>query len=159
MDDSELLRQYVDSGSTEVFDLLMSRHIDLVYCAARRQVRNEHLAQDVTQAVFILLAQKARSVRGAAALPGWLLLTTHYASRDARKLETRRRLHEHKAAQMTATRATSDKHEQAAWDSVVPELDAALARLNSKYRSIVAMHYMEGRTFREVGATLGISED
>ncbi|HUO08117.1 MAG TPA: sigma-70 family RNA polymerase sigma factor [Phycisphaerae bacterium] len=157
MEDSELLKAYLDTGSTEAFDKLMSRHIDLVYSAARRQVRDEHLAQDVTQAVFILLAQKAHSVRSGAALPGWLVLTTYYASRDARKLEIRRRLHELKAAQMNLTRDRN--HEEAAWDSISPELDAALASLNSKHRNIVAMHFMEGRTFREVGATLGISED
>jgi RNA polymerase sigma factor (sigma-70 family) len=157
MEDAELLRQYVDSGSAEAFNQLMSRHIDLVYAAARRQIRNEHLAQDVTQAVFILLAEKAATVRGGSALPGWLLLTTYYASRDARKLQMRRRLHEHKAAEMTA--ALDRNTDEAPWGVVGPELDAALARLSTKYRNIVAMHFMENRTFREVGAAMGMSED
>ncbi len=158
MEDSELLNVYLETGSTDAFHKLMSRHIDLVYSAARRQLRDEHLAQDVTQAVFILLARKAHSIRNRASLPGWLVLATHYAARDARKIENRRRLHEHKAAQMTLLRDRTAE-ENPPWDSVSPELDAALARLNSKHRNIVAMHYMEGRSFREVGATLGISED
>ena len=158
MEDSELLNVYLDTGSTDAFHKLMSRHIDMVYSAARRQLRDEHLAQDVTQAVFILLARKAHSIRNRASLPGWLGLATHNAPRDARKIEKPRRLHEHKAARMTLLRDRTTQ-ENPAWDAVSPELDAALARLNSKHRNIVAMHYMEGRSFREVGATLGISED
>ena len=45
------------------------------------------------------------------------------------------------------------------WDEVCPELDAALAGLNDQHRSIVALHFMEGKSFREVGQAMGTSED
>ena len=82
MDERELLVRYVADASEEAFGEIVRRNIDLVYAAARRQLRNAHLAEDVTQAVFILLSRKAASVKGS--LPGWLITATRFACRDAR---------------------------------------------------------------------------
>src|SRR4051794_2258210 len=91
--DEQLLAAYVATRSHDAFAAIVRRHVDLVYAAARRQVRDAHLADDVTQSVFIVLARKARSVpRGA--LAGWLLKTARYASFNAAKLEARRRARE-----------------------------------------------------------------
>src|SRR4051812_32441210 len=100
MDDNELLREYVKTGSHAAFGQLVSRHIDMVYAAARRQTRDPATAEDVTQAVFIVLARRAASVRSGAVLPAWLLSTARYAAMNARLAESRRRSHEQRAASM-----------------------------------------------------------
>src|SRR5439155_24064528 len=102
-DDSLLLEQYASTRCERAFARLVQRHIDLVYAAARRQVHGDaHLAEDVTQAVFIVLARKAGTVRGGGVLPAWLLGVTRNSAANALMLAGRRRRHERMAADMAA---------------------------------------------------------
>src|SRR5881394_1821496 len=97
-DDFQLLREYADHASEPAFRELVARYIDLVYSSAARQVRDPHTAEDVTQTVFIILAQKARQIRPQLVLSGWLLGVTRFAARDHLKRQRRRRHYEHAAA-------------------------------------------------------------
>jgi len=74
MNDVELLREYVGRGCQDSFAELVRRHVNLVYGTATRQVRDPHLAQEISQKVFCALAQNARSIRNPAALTAWLYL-------------------------------------------------------------------------------------
>jgi sigma-70-like protein len=58
LDDSVLLKGYVERGSEEAFATLVARHVNKVYSIALRQTRNPHQAEEITQAVFVLLARK-----------------------------------------------------------------------------------------------------
>ena len=62
MTDHELLSQYVRHRSNEAMGELVRRHVDTVYATALRELRDAHLAEDVTQAVFMVLAQRAKSL-------------------------------------------------------------------------------------------------
>ena len=93
-DDMELVREYDRSGSEKAFATLVSRHINLVNSVALRQVRDVHLAEEVTQAVFIILARKAGSLNSKTILSAWLCRTAQYAAADVLKTQHRRQRRE-----------------------------------------------------------------
>ena len=159
--DGRLLRRYAADRSQQAFARLVQRHVDLVYAAARRQCFGDaHLAEDVTQAVFMILARKPTAVYSGAVLPAWLLATTRYAASNALKLEARRRRHEREAAAMAQQIQPDDTDATRPADAALAlSLDAALARLGEKDRSAVTMRFLQGRSLREVGAAMGVSEE
>src|SRR4051812_45362641 len=95
MSDWELLRAYARDGSSESFAVLVRRHVAWVHGASVRQVGGDaHLAEDVTQAVFILLARRAGTLAEGTVLTGWLFNTVRYAAMEARRKRARRQKHE-----------------------------------------------------------------
>ena len=120
-----LLRRYTQEDSQEAFATLTARYLNLVYSVSLREVHGPELAQDVTQAVFLLLARTAPAFRSKTALPGWLFRTARFAAQNARTREQRRRHYEEKAAQMM--QQESEGAENAAWSEIEPVLNSALA--------------------------------
>src|SRR5439155_18897967 len=101
-EDRSLLDQYARTGDHAAFEQLTRRYMDLVYSAAARRVGDRHLAEDVTQAVFIILATRPHSARRSGPLSAWLLTTVRYAAANAMKIERRRFRHGQAAAEAAA---------------------------------------------------------
>jgi DNA-directed RNA polymerase specialized sigma24 family protein len=80
-DDMALVAEYAARQSEPAFEALVTRHAGLVYSAALRHVGDAHLAGEITQTVFIMLARKAGSLNSKTVLLGWLYRTTRYAER------------------------------------------------------------------------------
>ncbi len=152
------LREYVRTGSSEVFRAIVEAHVDAVYSQCLRQLRDRVAAEDVTQQVFITLAQKAARIPPKSVLNGWLFTATRYCCANYQRAAARRRSAERKAALMRneaiePSRA-SDFRSQAE-----PILDDAIAQLGQSDRDAVLLRFFQGRSVREVGNTLGVSED
>jgi RNA polymerase sigma factor (sigma-70 family) len=155
-DDFPLLRQYVDTNSPQAFATLVGRYADFVFATALRQTRCRDLAEDVTQAVFIVLARRARSLRKESSVAGFLHQTTVYAAKNALRARQRRRWHERRAAVGPAARTSSPEIEPAGSDEAVA-VDRELSRLPSADRQLLLLHYFDGLTVPEAAQTLAIS--
>ncbi len=153
-DDMELVREYAACQSERAFETLVGRHINLVYASALRQVGNTHLAEEITQAVFIILARKAKSLGPHTILAAWLYRTTRYAAADALKSERRRQRREQEAYMDSL----SNKPEQDGWEQIAPLLDEGIAQLVERDRSALVMRFFENKTAREIGLAQRVDE-
>jgi uncharacterized protein (TIGR03435 family) len=153
-DDMDLVRQFARSGSEEAFAALVSRHVNLVYSVALRQLCNSNDAEEVTQAVFIILARKAADLREGTILSGWLYQAARLTSANFQRASLRRRHREQEAFMQFAENSDPD----IAWQRLSPLLEEAMARLGQKERDAVVLRYFENRTVREVAGALGLEE-
>jgi RNA polymerase sigma factor (sigma-70 family) len=154
MSDHDLLQRYARTGDQAAFTELVARHLNLVYSAARRQVSPPHLAEDVTQSVFLDLARRARDFPSGQPLAPWLHVVTRRTSIDLIRRESRRQARE-QTAQEIAAMQTPDS----TWSHIEPHLDEAVAALSASDRTAIVLRFFENKNLREIGAALGTNED
>jgi RNA polymerase sigma factor (sigma-70 family) len=154
--DQQLLREYAGRKSDTAFAELTRRHVDHVYSAALRMVCDAHLAEDVTQGVFLALAQNARGLAERTIISGWLHRTAQNISANTVRSEVRRRTREQEAAAMNPLPANES---DVTWEIVAPQLDAAIGELNEGERDALMLRYFERKSAREMAGLLGTSED
>ena len=154
IDDMDLVRQYARCKSEEAFATLVSRHVSLVYSVALRQVRDPNLAEEVTQAVFIILARKAGSLGSKTVISGWLYRTARYAAAKALTLRRRRQNREQEAymqSQLTGTETDT-------WREIEPLLETAMGQLGERDHNALVLRFFEDRSFKDISSVLSTTE-
>ncbi len=151
--DSQLLHDYAQGKSQDAFAELVRRHVNLVYSAAMRQVRSPLLAEEISQSVFADLASAAGKLKADTIVTAWLYQVTRRTAIDVIRRESRRRARERLAAEMAAMNTTTD------WPNIEPLLDEAMEALDETDRAAILLRYFENKSLREVGESLGTSDD
>ncbi|MBC7783656.1 MAG: sigma-70 family RNA polymerase sigma factor [Burkholderiales bacterium] len=146
------LRAFSERRDADAFAKLVRRHVHLVHGTALRALGGDiTLADDVTQAVFVIFAKKAASIRGAAALPAWLHQTTLYAVSNAKKTRARRRYHESRAAVTRSEVSMADSPAgDSGSDSIVALLDQGIATLGARDRTAILARYFQGASASDI---------
>src|SRR5664279_1489156 len=155
-DDGQLLHQYTRERSEAAFGELVARHIDLVYSVALRVAGGDsHLAQDVTQTVFLDLARKAIGLPRDAILAGWLYRHAWFTAAKTVRTERRRKTREQTDMEMRAL----DDNTGSPWELIAPHLDEGLNQLSASDRDAIVLRFFKRQDFRVIGTALGVSED
>ena len=153
--DMDLVRDFTRQNSEAAFAELVRRHINLVYSVALRYTGHPEDAQDVTQMVFLILAQKAAGLRERTVLTGWLYETTRFTAAKVLRTKARRAAHELEACMQT-TLNESDSGD--VWRQLAPHLEEAMGRLGEHDRTLLALRFYENKSGAEAAALLGIRE-
>ena len=150
-DDIALLKQYAE-GDESAFATLVERYVHLVYSAALRQVGNFSQAEEITQAVFIILTQKAKSLGPKTILSGWLYQTARLTAANLQRSEIRRQQREQEAYMESLLTEPAVN----VWPQIAPLLDDAMGHLNEKDRNVVVLRFFQNKSAAEIGDVLGI---
>lgn len=150
--DSQLLEKYTSGNDEACFAQLVSRHQRMVYGACLRVLGNSTDAEDVTQAVFLVMLAKHKSLRKRTSFAGWLYAAAARMAKDERRRTIRRNVRETKAMENIADDQRRQRELKERFKFVV---GPALAKLPEKYRNPLVLHYVEGVPQQSVAEQLG----
>ena len=155
LDDHQLLAEFTQAASEPAFATLVERYVNLVYSTAFRRTSNAHHAEEITQAVFIILARKAKTLSPRVVLSGWLYQTARLTAANFTKSETRR----HHREQEAYMQSTVDESGNAAWREMAPLLEEAMGRLGQTDRNAILLRFFENKNSAEIGEALRMNEE
>jgi len=149
--DSQLLQRFATQRDEAAFETLVWRHGPMVLSTCRRILHHTQDAEDAFQAAFLVLSRKARSIHTLNSCGAWLHKVAYRIALRARAAAARRPTTEELMPTLFATRPA----DELLWRDLRPVLDEELDRLPPKYRSVLVLHYLEGKSVTQVAADLG----
>jgi RNA polymerase sigma factor (sigma-70 family) len=152
--DGALLRAFLSRNNQPAFEALLRRHGPMVWRVCQRTLGNTHDAEDALQATFLVLAQRATSIRKAESLASWLHGVAYRMAANARKAAARRHKHE---SQVNPT-PPRDPALSAAWQELQVLLDEQIQGLPETLRATFVLCCLENKSCAEAAQQLGLEE-
>jgi RNA polymerase sigma factor (sigma-70 family) len=152
--DGQLLESFVRRQGSAALEALVRRHAAMVWGVCRRILQHHHDAEDAFQATFLVLIRKAASITPKETVGNWLYGVAHQTALKARATRAKRRRRE---AQQT-TIPEPAVVDQDLWSDLQPWLDKELSLLPDKYRVVIVLCDLEGKTRQEAARHLGCPE-
>ncbi|HEV8058233.1 MAG TPA: RNA polymerase sigma factor [Gemmataceae bacterium] len=142
--DQELLDRFAATQDEEAFAALVTRHGPMVFRVCRRVLEHEQDAEDAFQAVFLVLARNANSIRKREALAEWLHGVAYRTAMKAKRTAARRRNHEAVLQSQAPAPGAGPS-----WSDVQIVLDEEVQRLPKSFRAAFVVCVLQGKTGRQ----------
>jgi RNA polymerase sigma factor (sigma-70 family) len=155
--DSILLTRYAKLNDERAFAEILERYYPLVYRAAYAKTKNEEFANDVAAAVFLLLANRAKSIGPKVVVAGWLFKASRLTACNALRAEQARRNREIEAVKM-AEAALQSEIAQSELEKL-DMIDDGLMKLSEQDRNAVLLRYSEGLSINETAEALNVKPE
>jgi RNA polymerase sigma factor (sigma-70 family) len=152
--DAQLLEGFVSRREEAALAVLVRRHGPMVWGVCRRVLRNYHDAENAFQATFLVLVRKAASIVPREMVSNWLYGVANQTALKARATAAKRSTRERQVTPMPEPAAA----ERDLWHDLQPLLDQELSRLPDKYRVVILLCDLEGKTRKESARQLGVPE-
>jgi RNA polymerase sigma factor (sigma-70 family) len=154
--DAELLNDYVSTGDEAAFGELVTRHGAFVHRTCLRLLKDAHEAEDACQAVFLVLARKARRLRGGD-LSAWLYRVGQLVATETARKRMRRAQREERYAADEPGSGEAPVLEETDRQAVLDAVDAELMALSGANREAVLLRYLRGHSQEEAARLAGCS--
>ncbi len=161
MTDGQLLDRFTgghDEARELAFATLTARHGPMVMRVCRNVLDDPRDVHDAFQAVFLVLARRARSIRHRESVASWLHGVAVRVTARARVSAIRRQIRDRRtmgAAQAIILDVPNRHHSSPLeWDDQAEVVHQELSRLPEKYRAPVVLCYLQGLTHDEAAARL-----
>jgi RNA polymerase sigma factor (sigma-70 family) len=152
--DGQLLECYVSRQEVMALEALVRRHSGMVWGVCHRVLRSHHDAEDAFQATFLVLLRKATTIVPRELVGNWLYGVAHQTALKARATRAKQRTREKQGMEIPEPAAP----EQQLWNDLQPILDAEMSRLPDKFRAVLVLCELEGKTGKEAAGQLGVPE-
>jgi RNA polymerase sigma factor (sigma-70 family) len=149
--DGALLQGFAVKHDESAFAALMHRHGPMVLRVCQSILQNEHDAEDVFQATFLVLAHKPKAIRKLDSVASWLHGVAYRLAMKARSEAARRHSRERQAAIMPS----AEPKDEVLWRELQPILHQEVDRLPERYRLPFVLCHLEGKTNEEAATLLG----
>jgi RNA polymerase sigma factor (sigma-70 family) len=150
--DGQLLDSFIQRKDKAALATLVRRHGSMVWGVCSRMLRSHHDAEDAFQATFLVLVQKAATLPDMEMVGNWLYGVARQTAVRMRALAARRGVRARQVPVMPEPTAA----EQSIWNDLEPILYEELARLPQKYRVLIVLCQLEGKTLKDVARQLAI---
>ena len=160
-DDLQLV-EWAKTGDMSAFEELVSRHRERIYVRAYSIMRNEDLAVDLSQNTWVKAWQRLEQFQGEASFPTWLTRIVTNLCLDELRRQKRVRMDSIEAMEET----TGPVENRLEMETVEPvegldrqelrkRIDAALAKLSDKHRTVIVLYEFEQLEYREIADKMG----
>lgn len=151
--DAQLLARFLATREEDAFATLVARHGPMVLGVCRRILRHTQDAEDAMQATFLVLARKASSVANHQSLGSWLYRVAYRIALEAKARNDKRRKREKQLAEMPHPQVLpAEPCDWRIW------LDHELNLLPERYRAVLVVCDLQGRSRNEAARQLGVAE-
>ena len=154
--DDQLLQRFGDQQDQAAFGLIVKRYGALVQRVCRGVGLRDHDADDVFQATFLVVAQKARLLRRKNSLGAFVHGTAYRFALDGQRFSRRRRRHEKAAAKPESSSEKAGPEAEVSLREALSAVDGELNSMPEKYRVPLILHLLEGKILEEVSRQLSI---
>jgi RNA polymerase sigma factor (sigma-70 family) len=156
--DEQLLHAFTSRRDDSAFAALVRRHGPMVLHVCCRVLGHEEGAEDAFQATFLVLAQRAATLRNKRMLASFLHGIAYRTAMKAKQSAARRRKHEGARRGLTQPRSPIDPTDELSWREARTLLDEEIARLPEKYRVVFVLFYLEDLSREETARRLGLKD-
>ncbi|MBK8055906.1 MAG: RNA polymerase sigma factor [Saprospiraceae bacterium] len=157
MSDEEAVEQYLLSQNVNYFNLLYDRYTDKVYAKCISMLRDQELAEDATQEIFVKILLSLSKFSGKSKFSTWLYSITYNYCID----QIRREKKENTVTVNDFSRI--DQVDDDMYDSEIKEtnvfrLKEVMEKLNAEDKSILMMKYQDDLSIRDICSILDKTE-